>query len=424
MLMLPRGRKVGPAIFDRRNQELTHGLVSYYSPVLTGPTGLQLLDLSGQDNHGTLTNMDAPTDWIDSQWGKVLEFDGSNDHVADCGNASEFAFMINPYVFTIEVWFKLDSLSVRQALAGSTIVNSERGFSLRHEIGAGSGTNSIRLVVAHGTTGQSKDLRSPNSIVVAGWNHAVIIGRTTAANSAMVINGRQVAITASQDSTLSAGAATRAMSIGAARISSGISLPTAGQIASFAIWDRSLTINEGQSLYALEPGGLGRRLRDDFFLYETAITYFIEASTASYALTGQPIPLLYGRSLPADTGSVLLSGQTTPLLTSRLLSADQGSYAYEGTDAAMLLGRLLDAGAAAYTIDGTPAGFLASRRISADTAAYLASGLDAGFLRSRVLEAGTGQYVLVASPVNLQTGTPGTGGAAPYYYLFLLGGSR
>ena len=242
--------------------QLERGVVGYWCPMLA-TTGLRLYDRSGRGNRGTLTNMDAATDWVASKVrntsGRVLDFDGSNDHVADCGNTSSFAFMINPYVFTIEIWFKLNSLSVRQALAGSTTATSDRGFFLLHEIGAGGGTNSIRLVVTHGTTGQSKDLRSPNSVVVAGWNHAVIIGRTTAANSAMVVNGRQVTTIASLDSALSAGAATRAMSIGAARISSGISLPTAGQIASFAIWNRPLTISEGQSLYRIGPGWFGKR---------------------------------------------------------------------------------------------------------------------------------------------------------------------
>lgn len=242
--------------------QLERGVVGYWCPMLA-TTGLRLYDRSGRGNHGTLTNMDAASDWVTAsvrgRSGRVLDFDGVNDYIADCGNTSSFAFMISPYVFTIEIWFKLNSISVRQSLSGSTNVTTDRGFFLLHEIGAGAGTNSIRLVVAHGTTGQSKDLRSPNSVVVSGWNHAVIIGRTTAANSAMVINGRQVTTTASLDSALSAGAATRVMSIGAARTSTGISLPTAGQIASFAIWNRSLTISEAQSLYRIGPGWFGQR---------------------------------------------------------------------------------------------------------------------------------------------------------------------
>jgi hypothetical protein len=204
---------------------------------------------------------------------------------------------------------------------------------------------------------------------------------------------------------------------------SGNSFPFPGVIDDVIVFGQGLRPHEPRFLFDQGRGGglLYQPPRRRSYYAQLAAAFSILAESGSYSISGQPIPLLYGRVLPADTGSVLLSGQTTPLLTSRLLNADQGSYAYSGTDAAMLLGRLLDAGAAAYTLDGNAAGFLASRRISADSAAYLASGLDTGFLRSRVLEAGTGQYVLVASPVNITTGT---GGAAPYYYLFLLGGSR
>lgn len=242
--------------------QLERGVVSYWCPMLA-TTGLRLYDRSARKNHGTLTGMDAATDWVTSKVrntaGRVLDFDGSNDHVADCGNTSSFAFMINPYVFTIEVWFKLNSMSVRQALAGNTAAQAERGFLLIHEFGAGGGTNALRLFTVHGTVGQNKDFRSPDGSIVSGWNHAVIIGRTTAANSTMVINGRQVATTTLLDSTLSAGASTRALSLGAARTGTGLSIPTAGQIASFAIWNRPLTISEGQSLYRLGPGWFGKR---------------------------------------------------------------------------------------------------------------------------------------------------------------------
>ena len=400
MLTLPRGRKVGPAIFDRRNQELTQGLISYYPPVLTGPTGLQLLDLFGE-SPGTLTGMDAPTDWVDSQHGKVLDFDGVNDLVSASSRQP-----ITTFPFTLESWALL-SASPSFSVTLTVGTSNNQYFS----IGFQNSSSAMRVCLVGRNTTFTPSAGGP-AIPLNTWNHVVGVF-DSATSRAAYLNGQLVHNT----STSIPGFSGSGIRIGSAFNT----LFHVGQIASSCIWNRALTPSEIQTLYRLEPGGLGRRLRDDFFLYETAITYLIEASTASYALTGQPIPLLYGRVLPADTGSVLLSGQTTPLLTSRLLNADQGSYAYSGTDAATLLGRLLDAGAAAYTLDGTAAGFLASRRISAETVAYLASGLDTGFLRSRVLEAGTGQYVLVASPVNLQTGT---GGAAPYYYLFLLGGSR
>lgn len=46
-----------------------------------GATGFRLLDRSGRRNHGTLTNMDPPTDWLVSTGKGVLDFDGTNDRV-------------------------------------------------------------------------------------------------------------------------------------------------------------------------------------------------------------------------------------------------------------------------------------------------------------------------------------------------------
>ena len=62
---------------------LSDGLVGYWSPWL-GSSGYRLLDRA-RSNHGTLTNMDAGTDWvgatIQGRSGYALDFDGTNDYV-------------------------------------------------------------------------------------------------------------------------------------------------------------------------------------------------------------------------------------------------------------------------------------------------------------------------------------------------------
>lgn len=63
------------------NPGLWNRLAGAWFPSL-GPTGERLNDLSGHDNHGALTSMDAATDWILGDDGYVLDFDGSNDYVA------------------------------------------------------------------------------------------------------------------------------------------------------------------------------------------------------------------------------------------------------------------------------------------------------------------------------------------------------
>lgn len=46
-----------------------------------GVTGDTLRDVSGNGNHGTLTNMDAASDWVTTSKGLALGFDGTDDHV-------------------------------------------------------------------------------------------------------------------------------------------------------------------------------------------------------------------------------------------------------------------------------------------------------------------------------------------------------
>ncbi len=47
-----------------------------------GVTGETLRDVSGNGSHGTLTNMDAATDWVATSKGLALDFDGSDDYVS------------------------------------------------------------------------------------------------------------------------------------------------------------------------------------------------------------------------------------------------------------------------------------------------------------------------------------------------------
>jgi hypothetical protein len=55
-------------------------LVGWWCPSIDA-TGSLLVDRSGRNNHGTLTNMDPASDWVVNGGKLALDFDGSNDHV-------------------------------------------------------------------------------------------------------------------------------------------------------------------------------------------------------------------------------------------------------------------------------------------------------------------------------------------------------
>jgi hypothetical protein len=80
---------------------LWDGLVGAWMPSL-GVTGETLRDVSGNGNHGTLTNMDAATDWVATSKGLALDFGGSPNYV----NFSSIDLKLNPDAISFVFWFK------------------------------------------------------------------------------------------------------------------------------------------------------------------------------------------------------------------------------------------------------------------------------------------------------------------------------
>ena len=67
-------------------------------------SGTTATDHSGNGNTGTLTNMDAATDWVSGKKGGALDFDGSNDYVS----VSDNNLVRGRSVLTFSSWFKID----------------------------------------------------------------------------------------------------------------------------------------------------------------------------------------------------------------------------------------------------------------------------------------------------------------------------
>ena len=85
---------------DSAYPELWDGCVGAWAPCL-GPTGLRLHDMGGRANWGTLTNMDAATDWVVDGGRYALDFDGTNDFVDLSLNCSKLASFLG---LTMSFW--------------------------------------------------------------------------------------------------------------------------------------------------------------------------------------------------------------------------------------------------------------------------------------------------------------------------------
>ncbi len=105
---------------------LRQGLVGAWCPSL-GASGLSLIDRSGRNNHGVLTNMGGQDNWRASQSGVALNFDGTNDHVVLAPLYS------GRPVLTVAFWARPASTSSRIETAEGTNSTIRAGYALSED---------------------------------------------------------------------------------------------------------------------------------------------------------------------------------------------------------------------------------------------------------------------------------------------------
>lgn len=145
---------------------LWRGRVGSWAPLL-GPTGLSVRDWSGFANHGTLTNMDAASDWVTSQGRYALDFDATNDFVSL--GSTQLLFSGQP--FTISWW--------ERATSATTYPARFRFRSATNTFGVFRSTDATYQTLAFGEwrtiTGVKAD--APTIAASVGvWRHFMIVG--------------------------------------------------------------------------------------------------------------------------------------------------------------------------------------------------------------------------------------------------------
>jgi hypothetical protein len=224
---------------------LTDGIIGCWSPSL-GASGYRLLDRSGRGNHGTLTNMDAGTDWVGTSAGLGLDLDGSNDHIP-CGTRLNSELVGN---LTVSVWGRFRSYSPDNAILSNINTGGAGGFGLT----LGATANKISWL----QNGASYDLTSTVTISDANWHHVVLsrYGATGAWTLAMYIDG----VGNTGTTSVNPAAATTSGNLTFGRYGD-----FAGSYANMifgetAIFSRALTAAEVRDLYIRGNGAIGRAL--------------------------------------------------------------------------------------------------------------------------------------------------------------------
>ena len=182
-----------------------------------GPSGNRLYDLSGRDNHSTLTN--GPT-WVDGLGGKAIQLDGVNDHIS-----TGFSLLALPV--TITAWVRPVITDQFHTLIGDQDVS----------LYVFNDNRKLRLFSSGGVS------TSGNYLVDNVWQHVAY--RWDGSTVQFFYNGQRVETLA-----LAGTLAINNLSIGLYGASS---LPYAGAIGDILIYTKLLP-TDGVKLLARRPG--------------------------------------------------------------------------------------------------------------------------------------------------------------------------
>ena len=155
-----------------RYASLKQGLVGCWIPSVSG-SGLLLPDLSGRGNNGALTNMDA-SDWVSGQYGRALDFDGSNDKV-ELGARD---LLRQP--LSISAWaYRRSSNANHTIIDGATDSSNSFGAHLRFTT-----ANKIRWYFNNANLSSADTTTTPS---LNAWHH--VIGTFDGVTSRIYFNG-------------------------------------------------------------------------------------------------------------------------------------------------------------------------------------------------------------------------------------------
>ena len=166
----------------------SHNIVGRWVPS-AGATGFRLVDRSGSSNHGTLTNMDAASDWVASGGKGALDFDGSNDYMA-FPSSDVFSFAgTDP--FSVSLWIFNPAGAFSRAVA-KTATNGAQNQGWY--VGTGNGpTNAGKFSFLRGNSAGNDFIQTTSNYDWRVWNHLVVSYNGSTVR--MAVNGVLDAVT-------------------------------------------------------------------------------------------------------------------------------------------------------------------------------------------------------------------------------------
>lgn len=253
---------------------------------------------SARRNHGTLTNMDPASDWVNGKFGRALDFDGSDDYV----NFGDYSATDG-----------LRRLSVDLVVRVDNVTNSTPGRHWVGKWGGAFGTNCEwiisqadgqggKLVFAAVTNGANYFLLTTTSnILTSGaWVRISVVWNGGTVGS-IFVNGVQQAVTnSSLGSPTAIMTSTAEMRFG--RQTAGTA-SLAGRIDRCVIYNRALTAAEVRQLY-VDPFCFIRRSRVVGFVSSGGVSHDLDGATTCTTNTSASLTVGKPLSGSASTGAV------------------------------------------------------------------------------------------------------------------------
>ena len=217
-------------------------------------------DSSLYGRHGTLENMDAPTDWVWGHHGMALDFDGANDRVVVPNLGSLFAADV-----TVSAWVYATNLTAAKIIFDDR-AGSGDGFSLFINATSGSIASSWDATTV-----------TQGAIEAGKWQHV------TVKRSGSVVKHYLNSVQVGSDGSTSNNASTTTASAIGSRSFSTASVGWLGKLEDVRLYDRALNDSEISDLYS-NPTGIiltRRRVWDGVTLGESASASSSESSSLS-----------------------------------------------------------------------------------------------------------------------------------------------
>ncbi len=202
-------------------------------------TSTKVIDSSGNGNTGTLTNMDATTDWVTGKFDRALDFDGTNDYVsASTGQTFDQGF-------TVSFWAKPTSNpgSYKAFVIGH---NTSDDYSQGFVIDMGNSATSDWSYIGIEGAGMSSNVDLLNTSFPFNTWHHIVVDFAVGTNAVLLYADGVLSGTRTRSAgTINA----QNIKIGARHYNSSVQNHFPGIIDDVRVYNRSLSAAEVVTLY-------------------------------------------------------------------------------------------------------------------------------------------------------------------------------